>query len=133
MAGFQFDFLANKLLDYFFNATAASLPSSMYAALFTAAPLPSGGGTEVTGGSYARQGQTRNTTNFPVSSGRTIKNATVLNFGTATADWGVIIGAAWMDASTSGNGLAYGPFGTAVTVLNGGSFSIAVNAMTATM
>jgi len=133
MAGFLFDTVANKLLDYFFNATGASFAASFYCALFTTAPLSSGGGTEVTGGSYARQGQTRNTTNFPLASSRTTKNATLLNFGTATADWGTIVGAAWFDASSSGNGQAYGPFGTPVTVLNGGTFSIAVNAMTATM
>src|SRR5689334_17381576 len=133
MAGFLYDGVANKLLDYFFNGTGASFASSFYCALFTAAPLSSGGGTEVSGGSYARQGQTRNTTNFPLASSRTTKNATLLNFGTATADWGTIVGAAWFDASSSGNGMAYGPFGTPVTVLNGGTFSIAVNAMTATM
>ncbi len=133
MAGFLYDYLANKLLDDFFSATALSISASMYCALFTVAPLSSGGGTEVTGGSYARQGQTRNLTNFPAASSRTIKNATLLNFGTATADWGTIVGAAWFDASSSGNGLAYGPFGTPVTVLNGGTFSIAINAMTATL
>ncbi len=133
MAGFLFDDTANKLLDYFFNATGAGFPVSMYAALFTTAPISSGGGVEVVGGSYGRQGQTRNTTNFPVAAGRTIKNATALSFGTATGDWGTLLGAAWMDASTSGAGLVYGPFGTPVTVLNGGTFSIAINAMTATM
>jgi len=133
MAGFLFDTVANKLLDYLFNATSASFAASFYCALFTAAPLSSGGGTEVTGGSYARQGQTRNTTNFPLSSSRTLKNATLIDFGTATAGWGTIVGAAWYDASTSGAGQVYGPFGTPVTVLSGGTFSIAINAMTATM
>src|SRR5437899_12882996 len=63
MAGMS-DFLENALVDWFFRAQAlgvtgasagaASGPTTLYYALFTAAPNDAGGGTEVTGGSYAR-------------------------------------------------------------------------------
>lgn len=62
-----------------------------YLALYTATPTPSGGGTEVTGGSYARlpitfgtisAGQMSNTTALTFSG---LPNATVTHYGILTA------------------------------------------------
>ncbi len=51
-----------------------------------------GDATEVTGGGYARKNMVANTTNFgaPVDNGagvRQVSNLTVIDFGSATADW----------------------------------------------
>jgi hypothetical protein len=132
VAGFKSTYLCNKLLDHWLGASSFTAPVTVYVALFTVAPTAAGGGTEVSGGSYARVAKTNNLTNFPAAASAQKKNGTVIDFGTATADWGTVIGAALFDASSGGNLLAYGPFGTAVTVLNGGAFSIPVNGGTFT-
>ena len=53
MAGSMTNFLELELLDHVFGKGAYSAPTP-YLALFTAAPTDAGGGTEVSGGSYAR-------------------------------------------------------------------------------
>ncbi len=48
------DFWENELLDHLFRARAYTAPTVLAVALYTAAPGETGGGTEVSGGSYAR-------------------------------------------------------------------------------
>ena len=52
MAGFS-DYLEDKVLDHVFGGNAYTAPGTLYVALYTVAPTDTGGGTEVTGGSYA--------------------------------------------------------------------------------
>ena len=54
MAGFS-DYLEDKVLDHVFGGNAYTAPSTLYVALYTVAPTDTGGGTEVSGGAYARQ------------------------------------------------------------------------------
>ena len=54
MAGFT-DYLENKVLIHVFGGTAYTAPSTLYVGLFTAVPSDTGGGTECSGGSYARK------------------------------------------------------------------------------
>lgn len=112
MAGFT-NYLEGKVLDLIFGATAYSVPGTIYAALFTTCPIDDGtGGTEVSGGSYARVAITNNTTNFPnatLGNPSTKKNGTVITFPTATANWGTVIGMGFYDASSAGNLLAWSP------------------------
>ena len=54
MAGFS-DYLEDKVLDHVFGGTAYTAPTTLYVALYTVAPTDTGGGTEVSGGAYARQ------------------------------------------------------------------------------
>ncbi len=56
------DYLENKVIDDFLRATAYSPPATVYVALLTAAPNDTGGGTEVSGGNYARVAVTSATT-----------------------------------------------------------------------
>jgi hypothetical protein len=59
MAGNLSDYLENKLLDHFLATAAYTAPSNVYVALMTVAEDDTGtAGTEVTGGSYARQSAT---------------------------------------------------------------------------
>ena len=53
MAAFS-DYLENKVLGHVFGGTAYTAPSTLYVALYTVAPSDTGGGTEVSGGGYAR-------------------------------------------------------------------------------
>ena len=120
MAG-KSDYLENKVLDHILGNTSYSPPATMYYGLFTAAPSDAGGGTEVTGGSYARVGKTNNTTNFPNAVSGVKSNGADVQFPTATAPWGTVTHVGVFDASTAGNLLYWAPLTSPVTVPNGGS------------
>jgi hypothetical protein len=87
--------------------------------LYTVAPDDTGGGTEVTGGAYARQ-----TSTFTVSgtSPTTATNAAAVEYPTATADYGTVVAVGILDALTSGNLLAYANLDTSKVVTSGDVF-----------
>lgn len=119
MAGSFSDYLEDKVLKHVFTNTAYTAPSTLYVGLFTAAPTDAGGGTEVSGGSYARQSMA-----FTVSgSNPTLAtNSGAVEFPTATATWGTIVAAAVFDASTSGNMLAWADLTANKTISDGDVF-----------
>jgi len=96
------NYLAQKLLDHAFRNTPYTPPATVYAALFTAKPTASGGGTEVSGGGYARKAIT-----FGASSNKTISNSAAVIWDTATSDWGECVAWATFDAAVGGNMLSY--------------------------
>lgn len=98
------NYLEDKVLKHVFGGSAYSAPATIYVALFTAAPLETGGGTEVSGGSYARQACA-----FTISGTAPTEaaNTSGVEFPTATANWGTISYMGVFDASTGGNLLAY--------------------------
>jgi hypothetical protein len=100
MAGFS-NYLETNVLDHVFGGSAYTAPSTLYLGLYTAAPSDTGGGTEVSGGSYARQ-----TATFTVS-GDTASNDAVIEFPTATASWGTVAYVGVFDSLSGGNLLAY--------------------------
>jgi hypothetical protein len=80
--------------------------ANVYVALFTTAPADDGtGGTEVSGGSYARATIVRSSGWSAISgtSPRQISNAGTITFATPTANWGTIVAIGIYDASTVGN------------------------------
>ena len=81
------------------------MPNPVYVALFTVAPGDAGGGTEVTGGSYARQ-----TAAFTAASSGATSNSANIDFTGMPAATTVAI--AIFDASTSGNMLVHGTLTT---------------------
>ena len=101
MAGNLSNYLENKVLDHFLGTTAYTMPTTVYIALYTAAPNDAGGGTEATGGSYARQIST-----FSAASGGATSNATNVDFPSMPASTIVAIGV--HDALTAGNLLVWG-------------------------
>jgi len=133
VAGSFNDFLELELLDHVFGAAAYTAPATVYVALYTAAPSDSGGGTEVTGGSYVRLAVTNNATNFPAASAGAKSNGTVFTFATATANWGTIVAFAILDASTGGNFLCWGDLTTSKAVNNGDTASFAVGDLDITL
>jgi len=98
MAGSKSDFLELKLLDHVLGNTAYTAPTIVYVALYTVAPTDAGGGTEVTGGAYARVAVTNNITNWPAAAGGLKSNGTEIVFPTATASWGTVVAFAVLDA-----------------------------------
>lgn len=134
------NFLENKLIDWLFrgqaigitgaSAGAGSGPTNLYIGLFTAAPSDTGGGTEVTGGSYARvtfasslvnwagTQAAASTTASTGTSGTTSNNA-IIAFPAPTANWGVITHFGIFDATSAGNLLIWGALTVSKTVNNG--------------
>lgn len=120
------DYAENKVNELLVGKTAFTLPTA-YVALYTAAPSDSGGGTEVTGGSYARKSTAAS--DWAASSGGSISNAAVITFVTATGSWGTVTHFGVHDASTAGNLLWWGALGTSKTIANGDSASWAIGAL----
>ncbi len=104
MAGSKSDFLEDKLINHVLRNTAYTSPTTVYAALYTVTPSDSAGGTEVTGGAYARQAMA---VDAPSPAGET-QNTAEISFPVATASWGTVLAASLMDAVTAGNLLYWG-------------------------
>jgi hypothetical protein len=123
------DYLENKLVDHLFRTTTFTRPSPIFIALYTAAPSDAGGGTEVTGGSYARVSVTPLDANWNATQGGTsgassgtgglTDNVADITFPAPTANWGTITHFGIFDASTSGNLLIWGALSQSKTVNNG--------------
>lgn len=139
MAAFS-DFAENKLVDWLFRAQAIGItgatagagtgPANLYVALFTTNPTDTGGGVEVSGGSYARVTVVSSLANWAgtqaagstiASSGTTgtTSNNAAITFPSPTANWGTVTGFGIFDAATTGNLLIWGALTTQKTVNNG--------------
>ena len=101
MAGNLSNYLENKLIDHFLGTTSFTMPAAVYVGLYTVAPDDTGGGTQVTGGSYARQ-----TATFTASASGATSNSANIDFAGMPAATVVAIGI--FDASTAGNLLLWG-------------------------
>lgn len=121
------DYLENKLVDQLFRGQAFSFPATLHVGLLTSAPTDAGGGTEVSGGSYARVGVTASLANFAgtqsagsttASSGSTgaTSNNGAITFPTPSAGWGTVTHFGIYDAATAGNLLFYGSLTIAKTI-----------------
>lgn len=134
------DFLENKLIDWLFrgqaigitgaSAAAGTGPTNLYVGLLTAAPSDTGGGTEVTGGSYARVNVASTLANWAGTqaaastvassgTGGTTSNNNAITFPAPTANWGTITHFGIYDASSAGNLLMWGALSASKTVNNG--------------
>lgn len=108
MPGSKSDYLENTVLNLILGAVAYTPPVTVYIALYTAAPTDAAGGTEVTGGSYARKSMTNNAVNFPAAVNGAKSNGTDIIFATATVSWGTVLAFGILDAATAGNLLYWG-------------------------
>lgn len=98
------DYLEDKVLNHVFGGTAYTAPSTLYVGVFTSAASDTGPGTEVSGGSYARQSVAMTVSG---TSPTQAVNSAAVEFPEATASWGTVTYAGIFDASTSGNLLAW--------------------------
>jgi hypothetical protein len=112
------NFLETEILDHVFAGAAYTAPTTIYMALYTAAPGEAGGGTELSGSAYARQ-----TVAFSTS-GDTTSNSSAVEFPTATGTWGSVTHVGVFDALTSGNLMAYATLSSAKTIDSGDVFRI---------
>ena len=120
------DYLETALLNHVLRNTAYTPPTTVYMALFTAAPTDAGGGTEVVGGSYARQAVAWNA---PVAGASA--NTSAEQFIGMPACTVVAVGL--YDALTAGNLLFHYTLGTPKTYVAGDTVDIAATAMSVTL
>ena len=114
------DYLESKILNWALRGTAmGTAPANVYIALFTAAPNDAGGGTEVSGGSYARVAVSTSGGFDAPSSGGVTANTNLITFPVPSASWGTITHVGIFDASSGGNLLFWGALTTPVAVNNG--------------
>lgn len=133
MAGGKGNYLKQKVLDHVLGGADYARAATVYIALFISSPSSSGGGTEVSGGGYARQAVTNDATNWPgATTGGVKNNGTIIDFGTATANWGTVTAGAIYDASTGGNLLYFGPLTVSKTINTDDGFKIPANGITLT-
>lgn len=121
--------LADGSVVYTAISVIPALPTS-YIALYTVAPSETGGGTEVTGGSYARVAvantlanwagtQAAASTTASTGTGGTTSNNGTITFPTPTANWGSVVAVGIFDQLTGGTLQEYGTLTTPKTVNNG--------------
>lgn len=120
MAG-KSDYLENKILDHVLRNTAYTSPTTVYMALFTAAPTDAGGGTEVSTGNYARTAIT-----FGAAASGAIANSGAVNFPTPSGSWGACTHFGIFDASTAGNLLYWGALAQTETPLSGNTVTFPI-------
>jgi hypothetical protein len=107
-----------RVLTWVFTTSSATRPTEWHIALYTASPSDPGGGTEVSGGGYARQAVT-----FTVS-GNTASNNAAIEWPVATSAYGTVTDVGVFDASSGGNLIAYAALTTSKAIDTGDVFRL---------
>lgn len=141
MAGSVSDVYEKRILDLIFrNANAsATVPlaldaTNVWIGLFTATPSDTGGGTEVSGGSYARVAVARTGAGWNAAAGAlaATTNTGTITFPTATGSWGTVTQFGIFDAATTGNLVWWGDLTTSKTIGSGDTASFAAGTLSLT-
>lgn len=122
------NYLENALINGTLRGTTYTAPTTVYLALYTSDPTDADTGTEVSGGSYARQAIT-----FGAPSNGVSTNTAAIEFPQATASWGTIGWIGIRDSLTTGNLLYHTPLDTSKTIDNGDIFKINTSNLTVTL
>ena len=140
-AGALTDYAENKVVDALMRGQALGAPATLYIGLDTVACTETGGGTEVTGGSYARVAVTSSLTNWAgtqaaastvASSGTsgTTSNNAVITFPTPTATWGAVVSVRFWDAASAGNAWICTPLSINKTINQGDAVTFPAASLT---
>lgn len=140
------NYFENKLLDLLLRGQSYTPPATLYIGLDTVVGDETGGGTEVSGGSYARVAvsaslaawagsQGTGTTAASSGTNGTTSNNAAITFPAPTANWGKVVGFRVWDSATGGNALIYQALttektinsGDAAPVFNAGSLTIQID------
>jgi hypothetical protein len=122
------NYLENALINATLRNTSYTSPTTVYLALYTSDPTDADTGTEVTGGSYARQSIT-----FGAPSNGVSTNSAVIEFPQAGASWGTVTHIGIRDALTVGNLLYHTPLTASKTIATGDVFRIAIGSLSVTL
>lgn len=126
MAANKTTYLEDRMLNHFLRNTASTAPTTVYLALYSAAPGEAGGGTELTGNGYAREAIT-----FGAPSDGVVNNSNTITFTASGGAWSQILGHAILDASSGGNMFYYESV-TGPTLADGDSYEFGANDVTVT-
>ena len=111
------------LLDWMFDTSSVTRPTTWFVALHVGANGGDGSTNELSGNGYARQSVTFS------RSGNTVTNTAVLTFGpNTTTNWGTVTDITIWTASSGGTCLAQGTATASVTYSVGDSATIAIAA-----
>lgn len=129
------DYMEDNVVNWLRGTTMPVVPANFYIALYTATPSDSGGGTEVTGGSYARVAMSPavGTWDATVGGDGHTQNTAAITFPTASASWGTVTSWAMLDASSGGNLIFWGALDENKTVGSGDTFEFAIGALDITI
>lgn len=122
------NYLENALINATLRNTSYTSPTTVYVALYTSDPTDADTGTEISGGSYARQSVT-----FGAPSNGVSTNNASVTFPTATGNWGTITHIGLRDALTAGNLLYHTPLDASKTVNTSDVFTIASGNLSVTL
>jgi hypothetical protein len=121
-------YLEDKLLDHVLNNTSYTSPTTTFVGVYTVAPDDTGGGTEVTGGSYVRQ-----VLSVTTATNGVVTSDTNIEFPQATADWGTVVAVGVFDQVSSGNLLMYTGLTTFKTIETGDILRISTGSLTVSL
>jgi hypothetical protein len=122
------NYLENALINVTLRNTSYTSPAAVYISLHTADPTDAGTGTEVSGGSYARQSAT-----FGAPSNGVSTTTADITFPQASGTWGTIGWIGIWDASTTGNMLYHTALDVSKAIDTGDIFKIAAGSLTVTL
>jgi hypothetical protein len=99
-----------------------TLPANLWVALYTVAPTSAGGGTEVSGGGYARVEVANDATTFPNAGTPTPgqkANGIAVAFATSTGSWGTVTSFGIHDDPTADSLVGFGAVTTPLSIVAG--------------
>lgn len=111
-------YLKNKVIKHVLGEASFTMPTNVYLALYTTDPTVADSGTEVTGGSYARQQLSFATAVDGAKASNTSETFSTMPACTVT-HWGI------RDASSGGNLLYFGAFDLPIQLNAGNNLPIA--------
>ena len=122
------NYLENALINATLRNTSYTSPTTVYIGLYTSDPTDADTGTEVSGGSYARQSVT-----FGAPSNGVSTNSAAIEFPQATGSWGTVGWIGIEDALSGGNLLYHTPLDASKTIESGDIFKIAIGSLSVTL
>ena len=122
------NYLENALVNATLRNTTYTSPATVYFGLYTSDPTDAGSGTEVSGGSYARQSAA-----FAAPSNGASATSADVTFPQATGNWGTVAYFGILDAASSGNLMYHGALDTSKVIETGDVFKISAGNLTITL
>ena len=122
------NYLENALVNATLRNTTYTSPATVYVGLYTSDPTDAGSGTEVSGGSYARQSAA-----FAAPSNGASATSADVTFPQGTGNWGTVAYFGILDASSSGNLMYHGALDTSKVIETGDVFKISAGNLTITL
>jgi hypothetical protein len=122
------NYLENALINGTLRGTTYTAPTTTFLALYTSDPTDADTGTEVSGGSYARQA-----IDMAAPSNGVSTNSAAIEFPQCTSTWGTVAFVGIRDAVTSGNLLYHTALDASKVISTGDIFKINAGNLSVTL